>query len=143
MNPERPTTPEVDDDLLDPGEYEEACEEAERRTNRLVEAKAASLLAEQPDLLEDAIDNLDESGLSALALLITNSSDLSLQHWRTEQFRLLARDAVKPINEEEVLREWHPPAPDPDVIGDIKYERRRDDALDWEDDHTNKRRNAA
>lgn len=100
--------PEVDDELLDDHEYEDACRQAEEETAELVATEAARLKAEQSDLLADAIDNLDADGQAALACLLNASKDPALQAWIRGRFLELAADEVKSIDVEDVLRRWHP-----------------------------------
>lgn len=100
--------PEIDDELLEEGEYRAACEQAAEETAELVATEAARLQAEQPDLLADAIDSLDADQLQALATLINASQDAAFIAWRASRFADLARDEVRPVSEEDVLRRWHP-----------------------------------
>ena len=104
--PDRPLQP-VDDDLLEPGEYAAACDEARERTDELIAAEAERLREHDPDLLTDHLDGLRDTDCRALAGVLLGSDDADVQAWVRRAFHTMAADRVIPVNEEAVLREWH------------------------------------
>lgn len=104
----------VPDDELEPWEYEEAVEEAKRRTAERVRSTISGMTQQQRVRLIDGAIAQDQPQLAAaLASCIHAESDCPHLIWIREALREAMRVAVeaetRAVDPEDVLAEWHEP----------------------------------
>lgn len=117
-----PGRPEpVDDDLLADGEYMMAVDVANERTNEKIAERVASLTYDERMNCLNGLLFDDERPMLAGALLDLYQADgedalhnaaLVLKYAIEGALHEHQRDEVKPVDVEDVLREWHQPPDD-------------------------------
>lgn len=117
----------VDDDLLDPGEYEEACEEARARTAaRIMKRIDAMEPDEAARYIEGTICENEPALAAMLAATLTVKDDptaANIAHVvRSAMYRHMETE-TRSVDPEEVLAEWHEP---PDTAYDIRKQQQLD-----------------